>query len=146
MADGLDPTATGGAGDEPASADGELVGLSGASGYESTDEMDGPSAVLEDEALVGVAPTLPAISTAQRDRTSPTRSQSVSTGAVEQVKKLSEAQERPLRRRRRRKIRRFHQHAKHFLESPSAYDFLSLSLSLSFLDSIFSTEFRAGRA
>ena len=28
MADGPDPTATGGAGDEPASADGELVGLS----------------------------------------------------------------------------------------------------------------------
>ena len=41
MADGPDPTATGGAGDEPASADGELVGLSGARGYESTTSVFG---------------------------------------------------------------------------------------------------------
>ena len=43
MADGPDPTATGGAGDEPASADGELVGLSG----EPTSCMCGVGAVGE---------------------------------------------------------------------------------------------------
>ena len=80
--------------DEPATLEGTLVELPAGKVYESADEDDGPSAVLEDEQLVGVEEHAPVATTAAATTGSPTRAQNVMTGAAEKVKKLTAAQER----------------------------------------------------